>query len=217
MIHHTETDYSMGGYKVNDLSIRNQQFGVPFDIIINYNGKVDLSSRWVYGVKPENYLEDVSIYTIVKNYPRHLLSDAGNNYESNFKDVHIGLVGNFDITVPSNFQLYSLQKVLEVLQRDITSIKDILYHDDEANITCPGRMFFNKSVLGISDSFSKDYLKPDPVILIPEKPFSIPMTILNDNKSDFYVPLPVIVYETILKIDSEHYLLIDDSHFLIVG
>lgn len=215
VIHHTETDFGTSGLDVNNLFIRNQQFGAPFDILINYDGKVDTTCRWIYGVKPENYYENVNLQTIAKRYTKHLLSDAGDTLESNKHDIHVAVVGNFDVTVPSNFQLSILQQLLEVLQRDITTITDIIYHDDESTTTCPGRMFFNKSTLDISDPFVKDYISPEPVMLIPEQAFKFSVEMPIDNKVGFEGSL-VVDYETILKIDSENFLLIDDSHYLML-
>ena len=190
MIHHTDTDPDVYGKDVNTIFMRNQQFGAPYDILINHDGKIDISSRWAFGVRPENYFEDIHVQNIAKRYPKHLLSAAGVTYESNLHDVHVAVVGNFDNTIPTNFQLNVLQQVLEVLKRDIPTITDVLYHDDEANTTCPGRMFFNKSTLSISDGFSKDYLKSDPINLIPEKPFEFTTAQVNEVMgSDINIPI----------------------------
>ena len=199
MIHHTDTDPDVYGRDVNNIFIRNQQFGAPFDILINHDGKIDITSRWAFGVRPENYFDDIHVQTIAKRYPKHLLSAAGVNYNSNLHDVHVAVVGNFDNTLPTNFQLNALQQVLEVLQRDIPTITDVLYHDDEANTTCPGRMFFNKSTLSISDGFSKDYLKSDPINLTPEQPFTFSKEQVNEvmgsniNVPIYYPPVESIV------------------------
>jgi len=219
MIHHTETDFGLNGLDVNNLFVRNQQFGAPYDILINYDGKIDATCRWVYGVKPENFYENINIQTIAKRYTKHLLSDAGDNLESNKHDIHIAVVGNFDTIVPSNFQLSNLQQLLEVLQRDITTITDVIYHDDESTTTCPGRMFFNKSTLNISDPFTKDYIAPETVMLIPEQAFRFSIESSVTNKVEFPVPPPpeVVEHENILKIDSENFLLIDDTHFLMLS
>jgi hypothetical protein len=171
MLHHTNTQSGIVGKEVNNIFIKNQQFGAPYDILINYDGKIDLTARWMFGSNSNNYSENVSINTLAKRFTRHHLSDAGDTYYSNLHYVHIALVGNFDIIKPSSFQLNSLQQVLAFLKKDIPTITDIIYHDDESSTTCPGIMFFEKDSIGSSDSYRKEYLPIDPVRLIPEKPF----------------------------------------------
>ncbi|MCK9428827.1 MAG: N-acetylmuramoyl-L-alanine amidase [Candidatus Omnitrophica bacterium] len=194
MIHHTETEANIQGVEINDIFIRSQQFGASYDILINHDGRVDLTARWIFGVNPKTYYENVDIQSIVKKYPKHLLSNAGDTGSSNQNDVHIALVGNFDNTAPTNFQLNVLQQVLLVLKSDIPTITNTLYHGDESNITCPGRLFFKKELLNISDAFSKEYLPINPINLIPEKPFvfsSIQDPNIGINKKGGYSELDI--------------------------
>ncbi len=145
VLHHSRHDDARAGNTINDGYISSGYFGLPYDILINRDGTVDLPTRWIFGSNASQYLKNVSIPSIT-NYDKHYLGGMGETYELNKNAIHIVLSGNFDITKPSAMQFGSLIKVLNQLFwfYQLDPRIDFYYHSDVARTSCPGTFILPK-------------------------------------------------------------------------
>jgi N-acetylmuramoyl-L-alanine amidase len=145
IIHHTN-DMSLGK-DLNEAAIGDSQFGADYDILINPEGTVDMSPRWIFALQASQYIEDIDIRKITK-YSMHHLSAASERADLNREAVHVALVGNFDIASISHVQLSKLVLVLKQLCK-VYSIdeQNIQYHSDSTYTSCPGNKFLSISEL----------------------------------------------------------------------
>jgi len=156
MIHHSEHYNKIRGKDINISFVQEGQFGIPFDIIINVDGKIDLGPRWIRAENPLHYEENVPLYSVF-NYTLHDISDACPQQQMNYQAIHILLIGNFDEDLPSIIQINVLEKLINLIRKNIPTIKNILYHSDIVSISCPG--------IRLNDVIRKDKLRK---ILLPD-------------------------------------------------
>ncbi len=138
-LHHTESTENTTGKVINEGYNKDGQFGAPYDIIINRDGKIDLTPRWIFATSNTQYLEDVSAFSIAK-YTRHHFSSAAEEYIYNATAVHVALVGNFDRQVLGVYQTISLMNVITKLYTSygINLNSGLIYHSDVTATSCPG-------------------------------------------------------------------------------
>ena len=159
IIHHTESDLKISGKELNKIFIKNGENGLPYDIIINYDGTIDLTHRWIYNQDPVNYKEDVATDIIFK-YKRHLLSNIGpEEYKDNA--INVAVVGNFDLYTPTPLQYSALVDVIKqfVCEMGIPAETAIIYYNEISVGTSPGVYFFNKAQI-ISSCLDTTYVPP---------------------------------------------------------
>lgn len=167
IIHHTATARQIKGKDLNQQAIYNSQFGLPYDVVINTDGTVDITARWTYSVAPELYNADIAIPRIF-TYTIHHLSGAGETDDLNKKAMHIAVVGNFGFEAPTSQQLASLMALLTQI-RTVLPDALVVYHSDVAASTCPGAKFFERSLIGVDDTQSANYGRTDFKLLSPER------------------------------------------------
>jgi len=146
IIHHTVLANT--GMEINKEFNKNGLFGVPYDVVINFNGSVDLSPRWTHNSNSNIYIMNVRIKDIFKKYVIHYLAGLDIN-DYNEKGFHIAIVGNFDVSKPSILQYDSLKTLLEeaALKLGISLNTSLLYYSEIFNTTSPGNLFINKTKL----------------------------------------------------------------------
>jgi hypothetical protein len=59
VVHHTGTNLNSTGADHNKDHRVAEEFGSPFDILINEDGKIDLSPQWIYAADSAQYKENV--------------------------------------------------------------------------------------------------------------------------------------------------------------
>jgi hypothetical protein len=148
VLHHSTHKTAISGVNINKNYIASGDFGVPYDIIINTNGKIDLSPVWIYANKAEQYTEDIGAKDITKYFIHHL-STMGDTVEYNRRAIHIALIGDFDYIKPTLTQFLSLKSVLRQLSKklclDLRSA--LIYHRDILSTSCPGVFFPDRGEL----------------------------------------------------------------------
>lgn len=148
IVHHTSLDSMYSGMDINNLFNRKGFFGVPYDALINFDGSIDLSARWVNGNTSNFYTLNVRLKDIFTKYKVHKL--AGLEVEEyNTKGFHIAIVGNFDILNPSLLQYDSLRKLLQECSTrlGVSLNTALLYYSEIFDTTSPGSLFINKAKL----------------------------------------------------------------------
>jgi len=165
ILHHTESASDILGLELNTQAIRDQQFGLPYDIIINTTGTVDLTARWTYAPNPALYVQSVAPVRIMK-YTTHHVSAAGDTDDINKTALHIALAGNFSTQAPTAQQLSSLLLVLLAIKRVIPGIT-ILFHSDISTTACPGSKFFSRYIVGATGRLVDRYRRTEFVLLRP--------------------------------------------------
>ena len=128
VVHHTQ-GMSLGE-DLNNAALGDNQFGLDYDIIVNPEGTVDMTPRWIFALQASQYIKDIDVRKITQ-YPMHHFSAASERTDLNRNAVHVAVVGNFDI----DFLLPSqLSKLVLVLARlcDVYGIgvDNIQYHSD---------------------------------------------------------------------------------------
>jgi len=146
IIHHTQSS-AVTGKTLNREAVASLEFGTSYDILINRNGSIDLSPRWIFASLPTQYEEDVDVRTVT-SYSYHHYSSASEDSDLNKNAVHIAIVGNFDYGEPSTFQVNTLASVLNRLITflDIDRV-NVQYHSDVTTISCPGGFFMGREQL----------------------------------------------------------------------
>ena len=148
VIHHTTNIDGRNGTDVNSNYKNSGYFGIPYDIIINMDGTVDLAPRWTYSSNAADIIKNAKI-TDISGYPRHYLSGIGETYDYNKYAVHVALTGNFDITVPLSAQINTLIKVLNqlIFAYKIDPRMYLYYHSTITNTSCPGINMISRASL----------------------------------------------------------------------
>lgn len=167
MLHHTTN--SNDGVSIQDLIrlfVRSNQFGPPYDIIIDKSGRMGLTARWIYGSQGKQFIYDANLGDIV-SFDKHHLSTAGSTAEENNTMIHIALIGHFDYEYPAPIQVGRLKDCIAYLQESIPSITDVLFHSDKSTTSCPGRYFPTKAELGIGDQSATEVIEPEYEYLTP--------------------------------------------------
>ena len=146
IIHHTGQYATMSGLDINKIFNKNGFFGVPYDIIINQNGNIDLSPRWIHGLTSDQYELNIRIPNIIQKYKIHHYAGL-DLLKYNQEGIHIALVGNFDINNPTPLQYTALSNVLKEisLRLDLDMVTALLYYSEIFSTTSPGSLFFNKT------------------------------------------------------------------------
>jgi len=195
MLHHSEHFQPVSGKDINAALVQEGLFGIPFDIIVNVNGRIDLSPRWIRAANPTQYIENAPLYSVFK-YTLHDIADACSNQQMNYQALHIVLLGNFDINLPSIAQINTLEKLIALVRDNVPSITDILLHSDVVSVSCPGILF--------QDAIRKDRLRN---ILLPDtrdthlfEP-SLNFELLTEQ---FDYPLSIIYTEDNISLLIEH-------------
>jgi hypothetical protein len=152
VIHHTEQYDDITGIDLNTIYNREGFFGVPYDIIINQNGNIDLSPRWVHGLTADSYVLNTRIQNIVNRYKIHHYAGL-DLLEYNQKGIHIGIIGNFNVKLPSPLQYKSLLKVLNEIsfRLKLPLNTALLYYSEIFTTSSPGILFFNKTKFYINN------------------------------------------------------------------
>jgi len=145
VVYHTENINFLEGKNYNKEFSVYDRFGVPYDIIINVDGKVDLSPQWIYALEYTQYKKNVS-YTNIIPTTLHHYAQVGKTLEEKREMCHVAIMGDFNQSLPSPFQISSLIKVLEVLCRsfNLCPINSILYYSELYVVTSPGILFPDK-------------------------------------------------------------------------
>ena len=139
VIHHTQ-DTSLGK-DLNTAAAIDNQFGLDYDILINPEGTVDVTPRWIFALQASQYTEDIAIRKIT-SYSMHHLSAASERADLNRNAVHVAVVGNFDLDSLSPIQLSKLVLVLARLCKAYRiDVENIQYHSDSTYTSCPGINF----------------------------------------------------------------------------
>lgn len=165
VLHHTESYFDVLGVELNTQAIRDQQFGLPYDIVINATGKIDVTARWIYAPNPALYVQALAPVRIMK-YTTHHLSAAGDTDAINKEAIHIALAGNFSTQAPTAQQLSSLLLVLQAIKRVIPAIT-VLFHSDISTTGCPGSKFFSRYIVGAVGRLVDRYRRTEFVLLRP--------------------------------------------------
>jgi hypothetical protein len=145
IIHHTGLSGINVGLDLNKLFIKNGLFGVPYDILINFDGSIDLSSRWTNGISSDDYVINCRLKDIFIKYNIHHLSGLDiTDYNKN--GLHIAIIGDFDLNSPTILQYSSLRKLISeiVLRLGLSLNTSLLYYSEIYNTTSPGNLFINK-------------------------------------------------------------------------
>jgi len=148
VLHYTEREGNVLGTEYNRDYNKVLQFGIPYDIIINKNGTIDLGPRWLFSPNADMFRADVSAAEIMK-YTVHHLSRASEVQLYNEQAVHIAVAGDFNNESPTVYQENALVNVLvEFVLDGVSKDTGILYHSDIVDTPCPGINFFAKGSTG---------------------------------------------------------------------
>lgn len=140
VLHHTEFNEAGSVQQLNAQYVQQGQFGLPYDIVIQRDGKIGLGPRWLYAVRSDHVLEGIPV-AMIGQFPIHHM--AGMVFTDNYylTAVHVALAGDFNIDKPSAPQLAALHDVLAELQKSIPHLQDLKLHSDIETTSCPGAMF----------------------------------------------------------------------------
>jgi hypothetical protein len=147
VIYHTGYSSDRDGAFINNVYSKQKSFGIPFDVVINTNGSIDLSARWIFSNNPKSYVEDVSPLSIFR-YLKH--SYGGIGTKTNRKEAfHVGVVGDFNNSVPSSYQFNALLEVIRVYVCNTGNLAEtsLKYYSDISKEQSPGVLFFKKASL----------------------------------------------------------------------
>lgn len=147
VIHHTDNSIDVTGEDINSVYIRSSSFGVPYDIMVNQSGSIDLPARWIFTGNAADYSKDVPANSIFTYY-KHRISNIG-NIEYRIAALNIGVVGNFDIFKPTPYQFNSLALILKAYTKmsGISLVDALLFQSDISTESSPGSLFFSKADL----------------------------------------------------------------------
>jgi len=148
VVHHTGTNSNTTGEEHNKDHMLAEEFGSPFDILINTDGKIDLSPQWIYAADATQYQKDTHFTRVIAS-ESHYLAAIGKTLEQKKNMVHIAAVGNFDTRYPSPYQINGLLKTIEFLCRGLRlCVKRSLFYYSEFYLTpSPGIHFPSKENL----------------------------------------------------------------------
>lgn len=141
VIHHTGHSELLTGKEVNRQFTNANSFGAPYDILVNFNGNIDLTPRWTFS---NNIVEDSPVSKIFK-YINHYHAGVGNK-DYRLKGFHVACIGNFDIIEPSPYQFNSLLKIVTAFgcYFQLSLYTSLEYFEEIENTSSPGVLFFNK-------------------------------------------------------------------------
>jgi len=145
ILHHTATSGSNSGEAINTAATFYDDHGSPYDIIINSDGKIDLTSRWMQARDSKQYRKNIFTREIL-NYPRHFIAGIGMDEFQRLYSIHIAVVRNCNNQTVTHFQIISLNRVLNLLKEQL-ALTDIYFHSELENTSCPGRYFPDKNIL----------------------------------------------------------------------
>lgn len=145
MLHHSEHFIPIYGLQINNVFIQNGFFGIPYDIIINADGTMDISPRWSRAARPTQYQTDVTLSQIF-SYNKHDIGDVCSQDNMNYQALHVLVIGDFDKNYPTLAQKNTLTKLIQMISKKIPTINNVIYHSDLVNVSCPGINFPKKSV-----------------------------------------------------------------------
>jgi hypothetical protein len=159
IIHHTGTTLKSTGEAHNKDHALLEEFGSPFDILVNDNGKIDLSPQWIYAIDSMQYVKDVHFNRIIQTTSHHL-AKIGKTLEEKQNMVHVAVVGDFNNRKPSPFQVNGLLSVIEQLCKSLgLCVKHSLFYYSELYLnSSPGIYFPSKASL-IASLFEKKTLQ----------------------------------------------------------
>ena len=145
MFHHSEHFIPIKGIEINKSFVQNGYFGLPQDIVINANGQIDITPRWIRGMTPSQYVESVDVSTIF-SYTIHDVADICSEQQMNYQALHLLIVGNFDKKIPTIAQINSINSILNQIRKNVPTIINVIYHSDIITTSCPGTNFPNKNI-----------------------------------------------------------------------
>jgi len=165
VLHHSTHSDAQAGSKLNQGYMGVGYFGLPYDILINLDGTIDLPVRWTFASNAAQYLKNVAVNSIIK-YKKHYLGGMGETYYWNKHAIHIVLAGNFDVSKPALAQRVSLVTVLNLLcwHFQINPKQNLYYHNEIARTSCPGTFMLSKTQLIYSLNIKTTTANPDPRI-----------------------------------------------------
>jgi hypothetical protein len=140
MLHHSEHTTNILGQEINRGFVQQGFFGMPQDVVVNMDGTIDLSPRWVRTIDPNQYTVNVPLYTLFK-YPLHDISDSCVIANMNYIAMHLLVIGDFNTTNPTIAQLSTVGKLITFISKKLPNFKDVVYHSDFVAIACPGSNF----------------------------------------------------------------------------
>jgi len=140
MFHHSEHTTNIIGQDINKGYVQSGFFGLPQDIVVNMNGTIDLSPRWIRAGNSNQYIIGVPLYSIFQ-YVLHDISDSCVNENMNYLAMHVLVIGNFNVNKPTIAQLNTVGKLITFVSKTLPNFKDIKYHSDYVAIACPGSNF----------------------------------------------------------------------------
>lgn len=159
VVHHTGTNLKNSGEQHNKDHALAREFGSPFDILVNSNGKIDLSPQWIYAIESMQYTKDVHFSRIIPTTSHHL-AKVGKTLEEKKNMVHVAVMGDFNFKKPSPFQVNGLLSVLESLCKSLGLCvkQSIFYYSEFYLASSPGIYFPTKASL-IQTLFEKKTLQ----------------------------------------------------------
>ncbi|MCK9471492.1 MAG: N-acetylmuramoyl-L-alanine amidase [Bacilli bacterium] len=151
IIHHTGHGETLTGREVNNQFVKANSFGAPYDVLVNFDGTIDLTPRWTFG---NTLIVDSPVSKIFK-YQNHYHAGIGNkNYR--LKGFHVACIGNFDIIEPSPYQFNTLIKILIefACYFHFSLYTSLEYYEEIENTSSPGVLFFPKKYFLFTPSCS---------------------------------------------------------------
>lgn len=145
VIHHTGHTGVINGTEINTQFLKAGAFGAPYDVMINFDGSIDATARWVFAGNGELIERDINPSKIFSKYRDHHFAGIGTSTYRE-KGFHIACVGNFDQVEPSPFQLNALISLLTfaTCAFKLNLFSDLEYFSEVENTSSPGVLFFDK-------------------------------------------------------------------------
>ena len=172
VIYHTSTSSTLSAVELNSQSVMGGDFGTPFDLIIDAQGRISASSRWLHVSDPSLMGHDISVAEALKPI-KHFVSDASKISKFNKISVHVAVIGNFDNELPTFVHLNALKSVIDHIQDNLT-IRNVYYYSELLNTNSPGLLFFSKDQLGLTQStFGSPAVSVEFEMLTPEEDVTI--------------------------------------------
>jgi hypothetical protein len=147
IIHHTGHVDSITIDDINNEYLQVGNYSIPYDLVIDKNGFINLTSRWIRSQKRGIIEKRVDISKIFK-YREHFYSDISPIYYSS-NSLNIAVIGNYDIERPNSLVFNTLINILqEIINKlDLSLHTSLLYYNEIFGTTSPGVFFFDKSYL----------------------------------------------------------------------
>jgi len=147
IINHTGHIDSVTIEDINNEYLQVGNYSIPYDLVIDKNGFINLTSRWIRSQTRGIIEKRVDISKIFK-YKEHFYSDISPIYYNN-NSLNIAVVGNYDIERPNSLVFNTLTNILqEVINKlSLSLYTSLLYYNEIFGTTSPGVFFFDKSYL----------------------------------------------------------------------